>query len=67
LREIVILTSISRQDQDMFVAFGSLWISPSGSCARRRWKYAVGAEECSAARVEQKNGMTKEDKNGVIP
>jgi IS5 family transposase len=23
-------------------------------CARRRWKYAVGAEECSAARVEQK-------------
>jgi hypothetical protein len=24
-------------------------------CARRPWKYAVGAEECSAARVEQKN------------
>jgi hypothetical protein len=25
----VILTSISCQDQDMFVAFGSLWISPA--------------------------------------
>src|SRR6516165_8841534 len=35
--------------------------------ARRRWKYAVGAEECSAARVEQKNGITKQDKNGVTP
>jgi hypothetical protein len=31
-------------------------------CARRQCKDAVGAEECSAARVEQKNGMTKEEK-----
>jgi hypothetical protein len=34
-------------------------------CVRRRWKYAVGTKECSAARVEQKNRMTKDDKNGV--
>ena len=28
-------------------------------CARRRWQYAVGAEECLAARVEQKNEQNK--------
>ena len=36
------------------------------AAARRRWKYAVKTEECSRRGSEQKNGMTKDDKNGVM-